>query len=88
MPRWSVIVGDASYTIYLSHPFAIGAVTQAVLLFGGEDVIHPWIVFLVILGVSISGGVAAYYMLEKPLLSFTKTLIKKKQIPAPQERLA
>ena len=85
MPRWSVISGDASYTIYLSHPFAIGAVTQAVLLLGMENVIHPWIVFITIVGVSVGGGIIAYYLLEKPLLSITKSLIKKKQTPAPQE---
>ena len=85
MPRWSVVAGDASYSIYLSHPFAIGAVTQAVLLFGMEGIIHPWMIFLTIVAVSLIGGVIAYYILEKPLLSFTKGFIKKEQKPAPQE---
>ena len=85
MPRWSVLIGDASYTIYLSHPFAIGAVTQLVLLLGLESIIHPWIVFLTIIGVSIGGGIIAYNILEKPLLSFTKSLINKQQKPASQE---
>jgi len=85
MPRWSVVLGDASYTIYLSHPFAIGAVTQAVLLFGIEDVVHPWAIFITIIGVSLVGGVMAYYILEKPLLSVTKSLINKRQKTASQE---
>lgn len=88
MPKWSVLIGNASYTIYLSHPFAIGAVTQAVLLFGVQDIIHPWFVFLTIVGVSIGGGIIAYYILEKPLLSFTKSLINKKKKLVIQENLA
>lgn len=85
MPRWSVVLGDASYTIYLSHPFAIGAITQIVLLMGLESSIHPWFIFLTIITVALFGGVMAYYILEKPLLSITKSLIKKKQKTVVQE---
>ena len=88
MPRWSVVLGDASYTIYLSHPFAIGAVTQFVLLIGMENIIHPWLVFLAVIATALVGGVIAYYILEKPLLSVTKGLIKKEQKPAVQEKPA
>lgn len=34
MPKAGVLIGDSSYTLYLAHPFAIGAVTQAILLMG------------------------------------------------------
>ena len=88
LPKWSVVLGDASYSVYLSHPFSIGAVTQSFLLMGWVNVVHPWIIFALSVFVSLVGGVIAYYALEKPLLSVTKGLIKKEQKPAPQERLA
>jgi len=77
MPKWGVYIGDASYTIYLSHPFAIGAITQILLLLGWQNVIHPWFMFVTIFLVSIIGGCLAYKIIEKPLLSFTKGLVYK-----------
>lgn len=79
MPRWSVFCGDASYTIYLSHPFAIGAVTQAVLLFGLQGVVNPWVIFALIAAVCMVGGGIAYLLIEKPLLLLSKNYINNKK---------
>ncbi len=78
MPRWGVFIGDSSYTLYLAHPFAIGAVTQVVLLLGLEDILNPWLMFFFIAVVAIVGSCIAYVVIEKPLLSFTKGLVYKK----------
>jgi exopolysaccharide production protein ExoZ len=77
MPRWSVLIGDSSYTLYLAHPFAIGAVTQMVLLMGWQSIIHPWIIFAIVFLTSIIGSYIAYRLIEKPLLSLTKKLVYK-----------
>ncbi len=78
-PKWSIMLGDASYTIYLSHPFAIGAITQAVLLMGWQGSLSPWLIFWTIFVVSIIGGLIAYQIIEKPLLSLGKKLLYKGQ---------
>jgi len=75
MPKWSVLLGDASYTIYLSHSFGIGAVTQLVLLFGYEAHLSPWLIFGAVFFVCIIGGIIAYLLIEKPLLSASKRLM-------------
>jgi exopolysaccharide production protein ExoZ len=76
-PKWGIRLGDASYTIYLSHPFAIGAITQAVLLMGWQNTLSPWIIFWTIFVVAIIGGLIAYQIIEKPLLSWGKKLLYK-----------
>ncbi len=78
MPRWSVLIGDSSYTLYLAHPFAIGAITQGILMLNWQDAVHPWVIFTVIFAVSIIGSYVAYKIIEKPLLSFTKGLVYKR----------
>ncbi len=75
MPRWGVKIGDSSYTLYLAHPFAIGAITQLVLLTNTESVIHPWFIFVVISAVSIYGSFIAYNLIEKPALKWSKKLV-------------
>lgn len=78
MPKWAVAIGDSSYTLYLAHPFAIGAITQIILLLNWQNVIHPWIIFITIFAISIIGSYIAYRIIEKPMLSFTKGLVYKK----------
>lgn len=79
MPRAGVMIGDSSYTLYLAHPFAIGAVTQVILLLNWQAVIHPWIIFMFICAITIIGSIIAYIFIEKPLLSFTKSVVYKKK---------
>lgn len=59
--------GDSSYTVYLSHAFAIGAVTQIAMLMGFEQYIHPWLMFIVVMATCIVGGGIAYWLIERPM---------------------
>lgn len=77
MPKFLVMIGDSSYTLYLAHPFAIGAITQIVLLMNWQAVIHPWIIFTTIIAVSLVGSYIAYQIIEKPLLSLGKRVVYK-----------
>jgi len=77
MPRWSVFGGDMSYTLYLAHPFAIGAVTQATLFTGLENIMHPWGVFIAICIVCYTGSALAYLWIEKPVTNTVTKAIKK-----------
>lgn len=77
MPKPLVKIGDFSYTLYLAHPFAIGATTQLILLMNWQNTIHPWVIFAIIFAVTLVGSHIAYILIEKPLLSFTKGLVYK-----------
>lgn len=79
MPRWGVKIGDSSYTLYLAHPFAIGAITQLILLTDTALIIHPWLIFAVIFAVSIYGSFIAYNLIEKPALKWSKKLVFSRQ---------
>lgn len=67
MPRLSVMAGDASYTIYLSHPFVLGAVTQIMVFLGLNNIVSPWAVFALCVATSLIGGYIAYRLIEKPM---------------------
>lgn len=76
MPRWSVFIGDASYSIYLSHAFGIGAVTQLILLAGLETALSPWLILAVTVGVSLAGGCIAYLLIEKQLIMLGRKITR------------
>ena len=72
LPRFLRILGDASYSIYLSHVpviVAIGKLWLIVAIPGRID--NVFIIFIMITGV-IAVGIGSYQLLEKPLLSVTR----------------
>jgi exopolysaccharide production protein ExoZ len=58
------LVGDASYSIYLWHTFAISVVAKAGSMLG----IHPAISMVLAIVSGTLCGIAAYALLERPLL--------------------
>jgi len=62
--RQLVLLGDASYSIYLSHPFALNAVAVAWPATGITD---PWMYVAVATLASLLAGVAVHLLIEKPL---------------------
>jgi exopolysaccharide production protein ExoZ len=68
--RWHVFafLGDASYSIYLWHTFAISVVAKL----GGSVGLHPGITFAVaVIGGAVLGS-CAYILLERPLTKLFK----------------
>ena len=64
-------VGDASYSIYLSHPFCLsifGKIILAMGLSGGYALIASTIAGFIALGI----GLAVYHLLEKPMIHASK----------------
>lgn len=72
LPRmqWLERLGDASYSIYLVHIFAVGAIAGFVLklLQPGDTLVVAGAVMLAILG-GLALGWACYAMIEKPLMA-------------------
>ncbi len=65
-------LGDASYSIYLSHTFVVPACVIALKKLG---VMEPTVVFAVTTLAVIAAGAASYVWLEQPMLAFFKRIL-------------
>ncbi len=74
--RLPALLGDASYSIYLTHSVALAALKNVVVFAGGALGLTATILFL-IAGclLSTATGVAVYYLVEKPLGGFFKAMV-------------
>lgn len=68
-------VGDSSYTLYLFHPFVLGAVTQIFILMNWQEFTSPWIILSLCLLLSVISSIFLYFLIEKPLLKLGKIFI-------------
>lgn len=59
-----VMLGDASYSIYLWHTFAISVAAKAAVLLG----LSPAIAFVLCVCAGTALGIAGYHLIEQPLL--------------------
>ncbi len=83
--RLGLLLGDASYSIYLAHPFA-----QRLWYFATNHLINaigtPVALTLYVLGAlvcGIAGGVVSYLLLERPLLAAGRKLTGRKPVRSP-----
>jgi exopolysaccharide production protein ExoZ len=71
-PRWIVLIGDSSYSLYLSHFFSIGATLFVLERFNLLN-LAPWPVWFVLtFGVAVATGYISYLLIERPTLSLTR----------------
>ena len=73
VPRIFSALGDSSYSLYLSHPFAIGAMkviwVKATFITAGLSL---WLYVAVTLIASLIAGHISYLLIEKPSLKFLR----------------
>ena len=71
-PGWIVLIGDAAFSIYLSHILVIstfGRIWEGLAIAGsGVNIIA----LLIMLLIALTIGIASYQLLERPLLRFTR----------------
>lgn len=84
--RWLAplsFLGDASYSIYLSHTFVVPAVVLALRKMGVADmlIVAPTVLLAVVLS-----GCASYLWLERPMTRRLKQLLFKTPAPSFQKR--
>ncbi len=74
-----LLLGDASYSIYLSHLFTLGVCR--VLWKAFVPVMSTWlaapIYFAFLLGACGVAGIAVHYMAEKPLLDLSREMVRR-----------
>ena len=74
--RIGLLLGDASYSIYLIHPFAQRAFLLVVLHTIGLGAISPTVYIFTSFGVGILAGVICYLVLERRVLALGRSLIR------------
>lgn len=68
VPAWLSVAGDASYSIYLTHIFFQIIFLKISMKMDLIKSMGPYAVYIVILISSILSGIAAYMLIERPLL--------------------
>jgi len=72
LPIWLVLIGDASYSVYLSHTLVFAAIWRS---WGKFGVAGPWangMVIVTMLFSSLVIGMVSFQLIERPLLKFTR----------------
>ena len=67
-----VLLGAASYTLYLAHPFVITAMFVAWTRAGLADVASPWLLVAATVAAAAVYAVFGYVYLERPLVGLAK----------------
>jgi len=77
--RIGLLLGDASYSIYLAHPFAQRVFLLAVIHAVGLPNINANVYMFSTFCISILAGVICYLVLERPVLHVGRQLVKRLQ---------
>ena len=70
------MLGDASYSIYLSHEGFEGLFAKGAIRSGLSQHVSPQFVYLLILMASVACGCAVYIFVERPLLGFLNRRVR------------
>ncbi|MFV8908094.1 acyltransferase [Serratia fonticola] len=73
--RLMAYIGDASYSLYLVHLFALGAIAKA---FSTLGITNSFAFISACLVISVVAGIACYEVIEKPVSSILKKVIFKR----------
>jgi len=76
--RIGLLLGDASYSIYLIHPFAQRAFLLVVLHTIGLGAISATVYIFSAFGIAVLAGVICYLVLERRVLALGRRLIRRK----------
>lgn len=65
--RALVMLGDASYALYLVHPFALRPVREILLRLGAAPALPPWAAMVPMLAASVAVALLVHRYVERPL---------------------
>lgn len=69
-------LGDASYALYLTHPFALRAGREALLRLGLAPALHPWGAMLAMTGLALAVSLAVHAVVERPLTERLRSFLE------------
>ena len=67
--RAGLLLGDASYALYLSHPFVVVLVRKLALAGGAYPVLGPWGVIATTLLAACAIALLTHHLIEKPMIA-------------------
>jgi exopolysaccharide production protein ExoZ len=76
-PAWLVTIGGASYSLYLTHLLAIGAVWQVLVRTRLADTLPIWFDFVMFVIGAVMVGVLASWVVEKQVTRIARQLLTK-----------
>ncbi len=65
--RWTEALGDASYALYLVHPFVLRGMREAFLRSGLAPAIHPWFALCIMIAIAVAAALIVHRTIERPL---------------------
>ncbi|MER9057107.1 acyltransferase [Mesorhizobium sp. M0213] len=77
-PRVLARLGDASYSLYLTHPIVLLATAPVV----ASANVSPWLAGMVLVAACIAVSLASYSFIEKPLLAISRMSLSAYQVKA------
>jgi len=87
-PKWLVLMGDASYSLYLSHFFSMGIAMVVLEKLGLLPLLPAEAWILPLLAACVVASIISYYVIEKPVMGFArkyeKVLTGQRKTPAAQ----
>lgn len=83
LARVGSALGDASYAVYLLHPFVIRAAGRALDASGLAAAFGPWGFALVGLGATLAVSLLVYRLVERPLTGLLRRLLTRPAAPPP-----
>jgi exopolysaccharide production protein ExoZ len=81
----SVFLGDASYSLYLTHTITIGLTARVLMIAGVIKLLPGWFVLIIVTVTAVIAAGLVYRFIERPLASLLGT-IGRSYIYAPRQR--
>ncbi|KKQ67190.1 MAG: hypothetical protein US86_C0001G0117 [Candidatus Daviesbacteria bacterium GW2011_GWA2_38_24] len=75
IPKLLLLIGNASYSIYLTHQIIISIATRVLIASGIQQLIGLSILMMLSATVAVSVGIAIHLYLEKPMVFYTRKLL-------------
>lgn len=80
-PGWIVVLGDASYSVYLTHVYVIYVMKQLVLWAGTPETQTGCVVWSLVCTVAcLTCGLGCFWLVERPLLRLTRNWLAAKKV--------
>ncbi len=73
------LIGDASYTIYLTHLAFLGLISKVMIKISAYIPLSPYLIYLAVFSATIIAGCLLYWFVERPLLRYCRTLVNSRK---------
>lgn len=77
LPKWSVTLGDWSYSLYLTHVLTLTVIGRLWTNFAKPGALDNIAMAIVMVVAAIAVASAVYYLIEKPMIGAARTLRRK-----------